>query len=279
MKKFLYLLILIGLLWLVKLSYDSYVFSAQLTSMQDELHKSEQTIANLNDQLVATQRDVTASPEQKNTALAGLKKEPKEVLGLNPTELLKQKLDLIQFALEQNQFVYAAEQLNVLEQMIDRYDLADTLKQTLHQAVLQDKKMIQQFVTTRSVKLSQLDDILQQLDQSIQSELNQENLTVGTPKQAHFWQKWFKVDHVESNHSALANRKIILKEVQLRLLLAQQALMRGSYIEYQSMLNSALTELSPLPDQYIRVIQQKILKLKQVQLNPTPKLSSTEILE
>ena len=42
MKKFLYLLILFGVIWLIKISYDTYLLSKQLTGIQEILHKNEQ---------------------------------------------------------------------------------------------------------------------------------------------------------------------------------------------------------------------------------------------
>ena len=298
MKKILYVLAFIGLIWLAKLSYDNYLFSGQLNSIQDELHKSEQTVANLNDQLVATQRNAInptpQNPLQQNQAnknqATNNQPQPnqaspnavavKQMVGLSPTLLLKQKIALIQFALEQQQFVYAVEQLNQLDLDIERYDLADTLRETLHQAVVQDRQMIQQYVATRAVQLTQLNEILQQVERSLTQQQRNNRLTVGTTEQTHFWQKWFKIDLVEKNESDLIHRKLILKEVQLRVLLAQQALLRGDFVAYQSMLDLIDVELQSLPDQYSRTLQGRISKLKQKKhLTPVSKLSSSAILE
>ena len=277
MKKILYVLVFIGLIWLVKLSYDTYTLSGQLSAVQDELHKSEQTIANLNDQLVATQRQSSNALPTDLPQTSQTPNMPAQVVGLNPTLLLKQKVELVQFALQQQQFVYAVEQLNQLDVDIEHYDLADTLRQGLHQAVIKDKQMIQQYVAARTAQLAQLNEVLQQVDQRLLIQNN--TLSVATSEQAHFWETWFKVDRVDQADSHLINRKLILKEVQLRVLLAQQALMRGDFVAYQSMLNLIDTELQHLPDQYSQKIQRTILKVKQKQLNPIPKLSTSAILE
>lgn len=277
MKKILYVLALLGLIGLIKLSYDSYVFSAQLSTIQDELHKSEQTVANLNDQLIAMQRQAVNTAPQNKTLQPSIT--PKAVEGLNPVLLLKQKISLIQFALEQQQFVYAVEQLNQLDLDIAHYDLADTLRQTLHQAVIQDKQMIQQYVAARTAQLTQLNDILQQVDRSLFNHQQQTKLTVGVPESAHFWQKWFKVDVVDPAEPNVMHRKLILKEVQVRVLLAQQALLKGDQVAYQSMLEFIDLELQTLPDQYSQKLRQSIKKVKQKQLNPISKLSSSAILE
>lgn len=277
MKKILYVLALLGLIGLIKLSYDSYVFSAQLSTIQDELHKSEQTVANLNDQLIAMQRQAVNTAPQNKTLQPSIT--PKAIEGLNPVLLLKQKISLIQFALEQQQFVYAVEQLNQLDLDIAHYDLADTLRQTLHQAVIQDKQMIQQYVAARTAQLTQLNDILQQVDRSLFNHQQQTKLTVGVPESAHFWQKWFKVDVVDPAEPNVMHRKLILKEVQVRVLLAQQALLKGDQVAYQSMLEFIDLELQTLPDQYSQKLRQNIKKVKQKQLNPISKLSSSAILE
>ena len=112
MKKFLYLLIVMGVIWLGKISYDTYVLSKQLTGIQETLHQSEQKNAMLNDQLVAVQRRLVQPSTQpvapsKITSAASF-----ETTSFNPSVLLKQELRLIQFALDQHQYVYALEQLN-----------------------------------------------------------------------------------------------------------------------------------------------------------------------
>ena len=277
MKKILYVLAVLGLIWLVKLSYDSYVFSGQLTAIQDELHKSEQSIANLNDQLVAAQRQSNKALPVNTTAPT--QAVPEKVVGIQPTVLIKQKIALVQFALEQQQFVYAVDQLNQLDLDIEQYDLADTLRQGLHQAVLKDKQMIQHYVTERNAYLSQLSNVLEQVDQSLINQKSQMQLNVGAPEQTHFWQKWFKIDVVDQTDSSLVNRRLILKEVQLRVLLSQQALLRGDFVAYQSMLNLIDIELQNLPDAYSQKLRQSIAQVKQKQLNPIPKLSSSAILE
>lgn len=279
MKKFLYLLILLGVIWLGKISYDTYVLSKQLTGIQETLHKSEQKNAMLNDQLVALQRASVQLPtkplDQNKVSAVGTV----ETTPFNPTLLLKQELRLIQFALDQQQYVYALEQLNHFDFKIEEYAVAETLKQTLHQAAEHDRKMIQSYVQTRHAKIAQLDDILQQLDQGLKVEQNNAELDIANPSKAYFWQKWFKVDHIGDQTPELMNRKLILKELQVRVLLAQQALSSGQLLEYQNILGLMISELNTLPDQFSQKLKLKINTLKQMQIQPIPKLSSAAILE
>ncbi|AMW77639.1 hypothetical protein AMD27_01130 [Acinetobacter sp. TGL-Y2] len=283
MKKFLYLLILFGIIWLVKISYDTYLLSKQLTGIQETLHQSEQKNAMLNDQLVALQRgtvqpatqplDQSQSQSKVSSAIV------LETTPFNPTLLLKQELRLIQFALDQQQYVYALEQLNHFDFKIEEYAVAETLKQTLHQAAEHDRKMIQSYVQTRHAKVAQLDDILQQLDMNLKAEQNNTELNMTNPPKVYFWQKWFKIDHIAEQTPELMNRKLILKELQVRVLLAQQALSSGQFLEYQNILDLMISELDALPDQFSQKLKLKLQNLKQTQMQPIPKLSSAAILE
>lgn len=279
MKKFLYLLVLFGVIWLVKLSYDTFLLSKQITGIQETLHKTEQQNANLNDQLVAIQRKLIeptaqiASIPNSNTNVVAEKQQ------LNASLYLKQELALVQFALEQQQFSYALEKLNHFDFNLEKYVLAEALKQTLHQSVEQDRKAIQAYVLAKNSKLAQLDDVLYQLDLSLKAEQSNTQLNVPVNSQAYFWQKWFRLDVVDQQNPTLLHRQQVLKEVQIRILLAQQALTKGQFLEYQTIIGSVLGELNGLPDQFSQKLKQRLLTLKQTQMQPVPKLSSAAILE
>lgn len=264
--------------WLLKLSYDFYQVSQQVADIQATLHKSEQKNANLNDQLVAIQRDTDVPVADKKKAQSSILTVEDKPIGLSPNIVIKQQLQLVQFALQQRQFVFALEQLTQLNQNIEKYDLAETLKQSLHQAITQDKQSIQQFVLARNTQQEQLDDVLSQVDQSLQQALTQPQMSPAKITPTHFWQKWFQVDYIDQKTSLVAQRQFILKETQLRVLLAQQALLRGQNTEYQTMLNLVVLQLDQLPDEMSQQLKQKILKLKQIQMLPFPKLNSTVIL-
>lgn len=276
MKKFIYILLLIALGWLIKLSYDFYHVSQQLTEIQQSLHKSEQKNASLNDQLVAVQRQ-SDEPVKKETAQKVVSV-PEQIVGISPSVVIKQKLELVQFALQQQQFVYAIEHLTELNQSLDHYALADAVQQSLHQAIAQDMQSIQQFVIDRNAQQDQLNILIKQIDQSLQKELKNNQLSVPQDHPKHFWEKWLSVDIVEPDSAALANRKFILKEAQLRLLLAQQLLSKGQSTEYQEMLNQVVQLLDTLPDATSQKLKQQILKLKQITQAPIPKLSSLAVL-
>ena len=276
MKKFIYVLLLIALGWLIKLSYDFYHVSQQLTDIQQSLHKSEQKNASLNDQLVAVQRQ-TDDPVKSDTANKTTPVQ-EQVVGISPSVMIKQKLELVQFALQQQQFVYALEHLTELNQSLNHYALADAVEQSLHQTIAQDIQSIQQFVIDRNTQFDQLNILIKQTDQRLQNELKNNQLSVAQEHPQHFWEKWFSVDIVQPDSSTLANRKFIFKEVQLRLLLAQQLLLKGQAAEYQEMLSQVAQLLDGLPDAGSQKLKQQILQLKQITQAPIPKLSSLAVL-
>ena len=58
MRKIVYLILLLSLLWLAKLSYDVAQYSQIVPQLQQQLAKTEQRYTLLNDQFVAVQRQL-----------------------------------------------------------------------------------------------------------------------------------------------------------------------------------------------------------------------------
>lgn len=276
MKKFIYVLLLIALGWLMKLSYDFYQISQQLNNIQQNIHKNEQKNANLNDQLVAVQRHSDAPEQSVSQQVATPAKA--QVVGIQASVLIKQKLELVQFAMQQQQFVYAVEHLTQLSQSLDQYTLADAVKHSLHQSIQQDIQNIQQFMIEKNTQRDQLETVLKQIDQSLMTELKNNQLKPDQAKNEYFWEKWLQVNVVKSELPALANRKFILKETQLRVLLAQQLLLKGQNAEFQVALKQATETLATLPDALSQQLKQQILKLMQSPSLPAPKLNSLAVL-
>lgn len=279
MKKFTYLLFFIAMAWLAKLSYDFYHVSQQLADIQNTLHQSEQKNATLNDQVVALQRDPTATrtTPAKNipNSLSNKTLEPQSIL---PSKMIKQQLELVKFALQQQQFIFAVEQLVQLNQDIEQYNFADALKNSLQHAIQQDIQSIQKLRQTRDVQQEQLNDVLHQLDQAIQAEIQQPHLSPAKQNPEHFWQRWLQIQRVDPSANELVNRRLILKESQLRIILAQHALLRGEYVEYQNILNLVIQQLDTLPDARSQKFKQQLIRIKQVPMLTVPKLNTTTVL-
>jgi len=83
---------------------------------------------------------------------------------------------------------------------------------------------------------------------------------------------------LKQNPTALMQRQIVLKEAQLRLLLARQALASGQYTEYQKDLTEVMLLIQQLPDPKAKELLKQLNKLKTLVVVPTPILSTRALL-
>ena len=275
MKKLVVIVVLIALVWIVKLSFDVMQISAQQQQLSQSLHLAEKTNANLNDQLVALQRRnyTQDAPEQPAVSSA-----VPQVDAIQPMEMVAQQLDLVEFSLQQQQFHYATEMLANLDRELNEYALAPALKQSLHQVIQQDQKQIQQFITTRDAQYQQVSQLLQQLDQQLKQQAQQPELNPADVDDRFFWQKWLSIESAKQPATQLMQRQIILKEAQLRLLLARQVFMQGQYVQYQQEVNDIIQLLQQLPDQKAQQLVQQLEKIKNLNIVPTPSLKTRALL-
>ena len=279
MKKILILLLILSLLWIIKLSYDVFNISSQQTELSSSLHRIEQSNANLNDQLVALQRHVKA---EGGTVAQGTQAEHDlrtiEASNIDPIVVIKQQLDLIEFMLKQQKFNEALDKLMYLDQNLEQYALAPSLKQSLHQVIAKDQQVIQQFASARVAQQTKVDDLIHQLDQALTQEINTPQLSSSQPQSKYFWQRWLVIEPAKQPAVALMQRPLILKEAQLRLLLAHQALQQGQYLEYQESLTEIIQLLNQIPDKKSRQLIQNIQKIKGFTVIPTPSLNTRALL-
>ena len=279
MKKILILLLILSLLWIIKLSYEVFNISAQQTELSSSLHRIEQSNANLNDQLVALQRHVKA---EGGTVAQGTQAEHDlktiEASNIDPIVVIKQQLDLIEFMLKQQKLNEALDKLMYLDQNLEQYALAPSLKQSLHQVIAKDQQVIQQFASARVAQQAKVDDLIHQLDQALTQEINTPQLSSSQPQSKYFWQRWLVIEPAKQPAMALMQRPLILKEAQLRLLLAHQALQQGQYLEYQESLTEIIQLLNQIPDERSRQLIQNIQKIKGFTVIPTPSLNTRALL-
>ncbi|TCB48491.1 hypothetical protein E0H80_14905 [Acinetobacter sp. ANC 4779] len=279
MKKILILLLILSLLWIIKLSYDVFNVSAQQTELISSLHRMEQNNANLNDQLVALQRQVKL---EAGTVAQGTQTEHDlktiEAASLDPVVVIKQQLDLIEFMLKQQKLDEALDKLMHLDRNLEQYALAPSLKQSLHQVIAKDQQVIQQFASARVAQQTKVDGLIHQLDQALTQEINTPKLSSSPPQSKHFWQRWLVIEPAKQPAIALMQRPLILKEAQLRLLLAHQALQQGQYLEYQESLTEIIQLLNQIPDEKSRQLIQNIQKIKGFTIIPTPILNTRALL-
>ncbi len=275
MKKLVVIVVLIALVWIVKLSFDVMQISAQQQQLSQSLHLAEKTNANLNDQLVALQRRnyTQDAPEQPAVSSAVQQED-----AIQPVDMVAQQLDLVEFSLQQQQFHYATQKLANLDRELNEYALAPALKQSLHQVIQQDQKQIQQFITTRDAQYQQVSQLLQQLDQQLKQQAQQPELNPADVDDHFFWQKWLSIESAKQPATQLMQRQIILKEAQLRLLLARQVFMQGQYVQYQQEVNDIIQLLQQLPDQKAQQLVQQLEKIKNLNIVPTPSLKTRALL-
>lgn len=275
MKKLVVIVVLIALIWIVKLSFDVMQISAQQQQLSQSLHLVEKTNANLNDQLVALQRrNYTQDAAEQSAVSSAIPQED----AIQPMEMVARQLDLVEFSLQQQQFHYATEMLENLDREVNEYALAPALKQSLHQVIQQDQKQIQQFITTRDAQYQQVSQLLQQLDQQLKQQVQQPEMNPADVDDRYFWQKWLSIESAKQPATQLMQRQIILKEAQLRLLLARQVFMQGQYVQYQQEVNDIIQLLQQLPDQKAQQLVQQLEKIKNLNIVPTPSLKTRALL-
>ena len=90
MRKIAYFILVLGLVWLAKLSYDVAQYSQTIPQLQQQLVQSQQQYSLLNDQLVGLQRQL----QDKNTSNTNNKlvTTPITIDGIAPAVVIKQKL-------------------------------------------------------------------------------------------------------------------------------------------------------------------------------------------
>lgn len=258
---------------LAKLGYDNIQINQQINVLQQTLYQNEQRADSLNDQLIALQRKERL-PSTESAAPISVP----STSSFNAQHLIQSQLDLVQFALEQQQYSYAMEKLTQLDRELVKYEVADSLSQSIHQAIAQDQQAIQKFVSTQMIQQQQITALIEQLDQRLQMESANQQLKPVKPQTEHFWQKWFQIERVDQVNVALDQRSIVIKEAQFRLLLAEQALLRGEMSVYQKMLLEIAQLMETLPDQASQSLKQQVLQLKSAPILPVPKLTSRNIL-
>ncbi|ELW78735.1 TPA: hypothetical protein PJH62_001547 [Acinetobacter nosocomialis] len=277
MRKLVSIIILLSIAWLAKLSYDMWQISRTVPELQQSLLQSEQQYANLNDQLVALKRQ-TQTQSSSDVQTAPLTNHEIIHTGIAPTVVIKQKLDLIQFAIDQQQFIFAVDHLTQLQQSLSQYEIAPALQHSLNQAIEQDKQAIQQYVIAQNQRHQLIDDLLQTIDKNIQQALAQPKLEMDQSEAVSWWKKWFRIEKVETPSINLMNRSVVFKEVQLRLLIAEQALNQGKMAEYQNELQSVMQKLNELPDATSQQLKNRIAKVAHLSIVPVPKLSTLGLL-
>lgn len=275
MRKIAYFILVLGLVWLAKLSYDVAQYSQTIPQLQQQLVQSQQQYSLLNDQLVGLQRQL----QDKNTSNTNNKlvTTPITIDGIAPAVVIKQKLQLVQFTVDQQQFIFALEQLNQLQQQMAQHQVSPALQHGLIKAMEQDKQNIQQYVLLQTQQRQQFDTLLQYLDQQLQQEIQKPDIRLQKNSERSWWQ-WFKFEKVQRTPPDLIQRSILLKEAQLRLLLAEQALHLNQATEYRKSMQEVMLLLEDLPDRSSQQMKLRVEKMLNLPVVPAPKLTTLGLL-
>lgn len=275
MKKIIYLVVLLVGVWLVKLSFNAIQSAQAIDQLQQQLINTEQRSVLLNDQLVALQRQLQQGNHDENVhATTAL---PAPMTGIAPALLIQTQLQLVQFALDQQQYIYALDHLHQVQQDLPQSHVAVALQRSLNSAITQDKQAIQQYILTQTQQQQQFDQLLQQLDQKLQQNLQSPKLNMPKTESATGWH-WFKLEKIQRTPPDFMQRNIALKEIQLRLLLASQALHAGQQQEYHQSLQEVIQLLAQLPDRDSQQIKLQLEKLANLPAASAPKLITLGLL-
>ena len=276
MKKLLVLLFVLGVLWVVKISFDLHQLSVGQDTLMRQQSALEQRNASLNDQLVAINRQVNdVAPVEGNTTSTNT---VSVVGGLQPTVLIAQQLDLVEFALQQQQYSFAVDKLNQLNLDVHTYELAPALKASLHQVLTKDQKIVMQFVQANLEQQNKIKTVLDQIDLAIAQEIKNQYTKPEPQPEPSFWRHWIQIESVQQPNAVLMQRAIILKEAQLGLMLAEQQLQKGQYIAFQQELTGVIQTLKQLPDAKTQYFIQRLSELKKIPANTVPALNTRALL-
>ncbi|UUS57898.1 MULTISPECIES: hypothetical protein [unclassified Acinetobacter] len=279
MKKLFVVVVIAAVLWLAKLSFDLFQVNAQQTELMQQQTLLQQRNAGLNDQVVALKRRLSgtatemAAATTSNTSIAA-----EATHSIEPMMVVGQQLDLVEFAMQQQQFAVALEKLNQLDQQLDQLSLAPALRMSLHQVIQKDRETLKQYVTERQLQSDKVKNTLQSIDQLLEKEILKPYSSKEQQKGLSFWQKWIQVESVEQPSPVLMQRSLVLKEMQLRLILAQQVLNQGQYPQFQQEITEIMQIMQQLPDASLKPIRQRLEQLKDIPVISVPLLNTRALI-
>ncbi len=298
------LLLLLIVVWLGKLSFDIYTLkNDQVNALNLSLTQQNQRISALYDQIVSLQQahkpilfeDLQGNGQSNSTQSqnASNQSQLNALQLLNPTlasvyasnfesqrlnqdrlSYVKDRLSLIQAMLQQQRISAALSQIQNLKQKLGQEQLlASSLNSTLIEALQRDQNTITQYSQQRSEHLS----VLQQQLQKIETQL--EPVALDQASQSRSWSNWFKLQRVDQvQQPDLQQRALHYKEMQLQLLLAQQALYAGQKAFYRQQIATLAENLAVYPDATSQSVLKSLKSLDGIALNPAPQLSAITLL-
>jgi len=267
-------LFIVAFAWMVKISYELFSLRQAHTELSSSFTLLQQQNASLNDKVVALKRQVT---EQRQDAPAVSNSQIATAPESHDAELVRQQLSLIEFALQQQQYSTALEKLSQLQLDLPNYTLAPALLDGLERVLSKDQVMLQQFINSRLVQQNKIRDLLNQMDAEIARELKAQHSA--TPAESgSFWRNLIQIEAVQQPSTVLMQRGLVLKEAQLRLLMAQNALQQSQQIPFQQSLGAVAEVLKQLPDGKSQQWVKKLEQIRTIPLTPVPPLNARTLM-
>ncbi|WP_406612533.1 hypothetical protein [Acinetobacter schindleri] len=274
MKKILIVLFIVAFAWMVKISYDLFSLRQAHIELSSSFTLLQQQNASLNDKVVALKRQVT---EQRQDAPAVSNSQVATAPESHDAELVRQQLSLIEFALQQQQYSTALEKLSQLQLDLPNYTLAPALLDGLEHVLSKDQVMLQQFINSRLVQQNKIRDLLNQMDAEIAKELKAQHSA--TPAESgSFWRNLIQIEAVQQPSTVLMQRGLVLKEAQLRLLMAENALQQSQQIPFQQSLGAVAEVLKQLPDAKSQQWVKQLEQIRTIPLTPVPPLNARTLM-
>lgn len=279
--------IIFMLLVVGKLQFDHSQQQRKLNELQEQLSRMEQRNANLQDQWVAWQREKEQVSQGQNTTAKALQppiaqtqneQSMAEHLQYQQFRQLRQQLELIQFAIQQQNLVWAMERLTNIEQHMMEYFISDSLKQSLAQSLAKDKSQLIHYQHYQQQRLLQIDRILNQLQHQLEQEFKQPSMRYQAPEHASFWQRFWKIESASSANPELYQHRVLLKEIQLNLLVLKQSVLSQQPAEFEQQLQEIQHRLQYLPDSLSQPLNTQFTELSALQQVKLPQLSSLALL-
>lgn len=272
MNKSILILVVCLIVWSTKLTVDVYLLkNQQLKQLDTLLDQQIQRLGNLNDQLVVLQKK-TLMPNAEHPAIVSEHNEPAS-FEFSAQDYVIGRLQLIQSALQQQQFTLALEQMQDLRQLvIEKQPLAESLNQALLEALQRDQNRI-------SIYLQQRTEHLQILQQQLnQVELAMSPKSLDRVENKWHWPSWLSIGRADQIPD-LQNRALHYKQIQLQMLIARQAIYAGQHAFYQAQIEQIVQMLSAYPDQDSRDIITQLQKINTLTWSTPPQLKTLALLE
>ncbi|KAF7276658.1 hypothetical protein GWI33_009985 [Rhynchophorus ferrugineus] len=278
MNRLLWLVVVLLLIWIIKLSVHIYgLENQQLHSLSNHQDQQNQRIATLYDQIVAIQEQqeklaTQAVKQSKSQASVSHVALPANV-EQEQQRYISDRLALIQANLQQQRSGVALEQLQALRQkLVEEQPLPESLNTALIEALLRDQNSITLYLQQRNEHQQILQQQLHGIAQKLQP------VMLDSKQNKWQWSSWLSFGRAEQIPD-MQNRVFHYKELQLRLLLAQQALYAGQQAFYRAQLKDTIVALSAYPDRDTHQIVGNLQKLETMSLIATPQLSALALVQ